>query len=79
MLLTVARLSKRMPFEWEVCLSASSNAAEKWHVAELRRLVLNGKVSVLAEVAPQYDGMSTADPQLQRHARGSLPRTARER
>ena len=34
-------------------------------VAELRRLVVDGKVKVFAEVAPQYDGLSPADPQLE--------------
>jgi hypothetical protein len=34
-------------------------------IAELRRLVIDGKVSVFAEVAPQYDGMSPADPRLE--------------
>ena len=33
-------------------------------IPELRRLVAEGKVAVFAEVAPQYDGMSPADPQL---------------
>jgi len=33
-------------------------------LAELRRLVAEHKVSVFAEVAPQYDGMSPADPRL---------------
>jgi predicted TIM-barrel fold metal-dependent hydrolase len=33
-------------------------------LAELRRLVGEGKVSVFAEVAPQYRGMSPADPAL---------------
>jgi predicted TIM-barrel fold metal-dependent hydrolase len=32
--------------------------------AELRRLVAEGKIAVFAEVAPQYDGMSPADPLL---------------
>jgi len=33
--------------------------------AELSRLVSEGKIAVLAEVAPQYDGMSPADPALE--------------
>jgi uncharacterized protein len=33
-------------------------------VSELRRLVTEGTVKVFAEVAPQYDGMSPADPAL---------------
>jgi len=33
--------------------------------AELRRLVSEGKIAVFAEVAPQYDGMSPADPALE--------------
>jgi uncharacterized protein len=33
--------------------------------AELRRLVSEGKIVVFAEVAPQYDGMSPADPALE--------------
>ncbi len=33
-------------------------------IPELRRMVAEGKVQVFAEVAPQYDGMSPADPQL---------------
>jgi len=33
-------------------------------IPELRRMVAEGKVAVFAEVAPQYDGMSPADPQL---------------
>ena len=32
--------------------------------SELRRLVAEGKIAVFAEVAPQYDGMSPADPAL---------------
>jgi predicted TIM-barrel fold metal-dependent hydrolase len=32
--------------------------------AELRRLVSEGKIAVFAEVAPQYDGMSPANPSL---------------
>jgi len=35
--------------------------------AELRRLVAEGKIAVFAEVAPQYDGMSPADPILDRY------------
>lgn len=34
-------------------------------VSELRRMVVDGKVAVFAEVAPQYDGMSPDDPQLE--------------
>jgi predicted TIM-barrel fold metal-dependent hydrolase len=34
-------------------------------IAELRRLVSEGKIAVFAEVAPQYDGMSPADPALE--------------
>jgi uncharacterized protein len=34
-------------------------------VAELRRLVHEGKVAVFAEIAPQYRGMSPADPALE--------------
>ena len=33
--------------------------------AKLRRLVSEGKIAVFAEVAPQYDGMSPADPALE--------------
>jgi uncharacterized protein len=33
-------------------------------IAELRELVKNNNVAVFAEVAPQYEGMSPADPQL---------------
>jgi predicted TIM-barrel fold metal-dependent hydrolase len=33
-------------------------------IAELRHLVADGKVAVFAEVAPQYEGMSPADPRL---------------
>ncbi len=33
-------------------------------LSELRRLVAEGKIAVFAEVAPQYDGMSPADPLL---------------
>lgn len=33
-------------------------------VSDLRRLVAEGRVAVFAEVAPQYDGMSPADPRL---------------
>lgn len=33
-------------------------------IPELRRLIEDGKVAVFAEVAPQYDGMSPADPRL---------------
>ena len=33
-------------------------------ISELRRLVTEGKIVVFAEVAPQYDGMSPADPRL---------------
>ena len=33
-------------------------------ISELRRLVADGKIVVFAEVAPQYDGMSPADPLL---------------
>jgi predicted TIM-barrel fold metal-dependent hydrolase len=32
--------------------------------AELRRLVAEGKIAVFAEVGPQYDGISPADPAL---------------
>lgn len=32
---------------------------------ELRRLVAEGKIAVFAEVGPQYDGMSPADPALE--------------
>lgn len=34
-------------------------------IAELRRLVSEGKIAVFAEVAPQYDGMSPADAALE--------------
>jgi predicted TIM-barrel fold metal-dependent hydrolase len=34
-------------------------------LAELRRLVSESKLAVFAEVAPQYDGMSPADPALE--------------
>ena len=34
-------------------------------LSELRRLVAEGKIAVFAEVAPQYDGMSPADPVLE--------------
>ena len=34
-------------------------------VVDLRRLVRDKKVAVFAEIAPQYDGMSPADPQLE--------------
>jgi predicted TIM-barrel fold metal-dependent hydrolase len=33
-------------------------------IPELRRLVTEGKVTIFAEVAPQYEGMSPADPRL---------------
>jgi predicted TIM-barrel fold metal-dependent hydrolase len=33
--------------------------------AELRRLVAEGKIAVFAEVGPQYEGMSPADPALE--------------
>jgi uncharacterized protein len=34
-------------------------------VAELRELIKKNKIAVFAEVAPQYEGMSPADPQLE--------------
>jgi uncharacterized protein len=33
-------------------------------IPELRELVAQGKIAVFAEIAPQYDGMSPADPKL---------------
>ena len=34
-------------------------------ISEVRRLVTEGEIAVFAEVAPQYDGMSPADPVLE--------------
>jgi predicted TIM-barrel fold metal-dependent hydrolase len=34
-------------------------------IPELRELVAKNKIAVFAEIAPQYDGMSPADPQLE--------------